>query len=158
VKVSCVEPTLDAIDALEGIDAFCLLVASDERPLSGAAGYLDWRLLGALSRVLLQGFFKGDLGEKLLIPTQGQVPPVKAFALGVGPGASVDVGVLEEALDQAAQVLKKAGVGSVALALPEAPKVSDAGRAEAVKGKFAPGFGGQVVLLADKSVRQALEK
>lgn len=158
MKVACVEPTLEAIDALEGVDAFCLMVASDDRPLSGAAGFLDWRLLGALSRVLLNGFFKGELGEKLLIPTQGKVPPVKAFALGVGPGATIDVNVLEEVLADAAQVLKKAGVTSVALALPEAGGVSDTGRAEAVRGKFGPLFGGSVVLLADKGVKHALEK
>jgi hypothetical protein len=158
VKLACVEPTLDSLDALEGIDAFCLLVASDERPLSGATGYLDWRLLGGLSRVLLDGFFKGDKGEKLLIPTAGKVPPVKAFAVGVGPSAGLNVAVLQEVLEDAAQVLKKAGVGSVALSLPDAPAVSDAGRAEAVKSKFAPAFGGQVILLADKSVKQALEK
>jgi hypothetical protein len=46
----------------------------------------------------------------------------------------------------------------VALALPEAPGLSDHGRADAVKGRFAPAFGGQVVLLADKAVRLALEK
>lgn len=158
MKVACVEPTLDSIDALEGVDAFCLMVASDERPLSGAAGFLDWRLLGALSRVLLDGFFKGERGEKLLLPTQGKVPPVKAFAVGVGPGAEVSLEALEVLLAQTAEVLKKAGVGSVALALPEAPAVSDAGRAEAVKSKFAPAFGGQVVLLADKGVKQALER
>lgn len=156
--VGCVEPTLDSIDALEGVDAFCLMVASDDRPLSGAAGFLDWRLLGALSRVLLQGFFKGERGEKLLIPTQGKVPPVRAFAVGVGPGGQVDVNLLEELLAETAEVLKKAGVASVALALPEAPGVSDAGRAEAVRSKFAPAFGGQVILLADKAVKQALEK
>jgi hypothetical protein len=134
------------------------LVANDERPLSGAAGYLDWRLLGALSRVLLNGFFKGDKGEKLLIPTAGKVPPVKAFAVGVGPTNSLNVLVLQEVLGDAADVLKKAGVGSVALALPEAPGLSDTNRAEAVRDKFATAFGGQVILLADKSVRQALEK
>ena len=158
MKVACVEPTLESIDALEGVDAFCLMVASDDRPLSGAAGFLDWRLMGALSRVLLNGFFKGDRGEKLLIPTHGKVPPVKAFALGVGPGAQIDVNVLEGVLADAAQVLKKAGVNSVALALPEAPRVSDSGRADAVKGKFASIFGGTVVLLADKAVKHALEK
>jgi hypothetical protein len=76
----------------------------------------------------------------------------------VGPGALINVNVLEEVLAEAAQVLKKAGVSSVALALPEAPGVSDLGRAEAVQGKFVSEFGGSVVLLADKAVKHALEK
>ena len=158
MKLQVVEPSLEALDGLEGVEAFCLLVASDERPLAGAAGYLDWRLLGGLSRLLAQGFFKGDVDEKLLLPSQGRVPPLKVFAVGVGPSGKLDVPGLDAALVAAAGVLKKAQVASVALALPEAPGLPDLARAEAVRVRFAPAFGGEVVLLADKSVRHALEK
>lgn len=158
MKLTVVEPSLDALDALEGVDAFCVLVASDERPLSDGAGYLDWRLLGALSRVLLAGFFKGERDEKLLIPTQGRVPPVKAFAVGVGPGAALDQAGLERSLRLAGEVLSKAGVGSVALTLPEAPRLSDEARAQALRAGLLPAFAGDVVLFADKAVRLALEK
>ncbi len=34
----------------------------------GGGGFVDWRLCGALSRALLEGFFAGAPDEKLLMP------------------------------------------------------------------------------------------
>ena len=57
---------LDELDT-ESIALFCW---SDVRPLSGAAGFLDWRLCGALSRTLVNEQFVGDLNESMLMPTE----------------------------------------------------------------------------------------
>ena len=59
--------TLEALDPLP-VDTVCLFVSEDERPLGGAAGFVDWRLCGQLSRLLVDGFFKGTRGESLLLP------------------------------------------------------------------------------------------
>ncbi|HEY1333477.1 MAG TPA: peptidase M17, partial [Myxococcaceae bacterium] len=56
--VTTVPLTLDALDPLP-VDTVCLFVSEDERPLGGAAGFVDWRLCGQLSRLLVDGFFKG---------------------------------------------------------------------------------------------------
>ena len=53
---------LDSLDALTGIEAVCCFVVEDERPLSGAPGFLDWRLCGSLSRILHEGRFVGAAG------------------------------------------------------------------------------------------------
>ena len=45
-------------------------------------GELSSEQRAELSRVLLAGFFKGDRGEQLLMPTSGGVSPVKLFAVG----------------------------------------------------------------------------
>ena len=43
----------------------------EERPLRGAAAYADWRLCGALSRLIQRGKLAGRFGEAALVPTSG---------------------------------------------------------------------------------------
>ena len=117
--MTALEPALESIDSLVGVDALCVFLAEDDRPLSGAAGYLDWRMCGALSRVLLGNFFKGDRGEQLLMPTSGGVTAVKLFAVGAGPSKSLDASTLGLLMESSALMLKRAGVTSVALSLPK---------------------------------------
>ena len=151
------EPSLEALDGLTGCDALCIFVAEDDRPLSGAAGFVDWRLGGGLSRVLQQGFFVGAFDDRLLVPTGDNLPVPRIFAVGVGPEASVDAARLGKLLEGAAAMLKKASVGSVALALPRAAGLGDEARVEALKRHFLPGFGnGSVTVLAERGVRALL--
>jgi hypothetical protein len=57
---------------------------SDERPLRGLAGMLDWRLGGRLSALLKSGFVTGESGEALLVPGKPHVPFEKVLVLGLG--------------------------------------------------------------------------
>lgn len=151
------EPSLEALDALLGCDALCLFVAEDDRPLSGAAGFVDWRLGGGLSRVLEEGFFVGALDDRLLVPTSGSLPVPRIFAVGIGREADLDAARLGKVLEGAAAMLKKAGVGSVALSLPRGASLGDEARVEALKRHFLPGFGnGVVTVLAERGVRALL--
>ena len=45
----------------------------DQRPLSGSAALLDWRLNGALTRLLLDGEVTGNPGEYILIGNNGKL-------------------------------------------------------------------------------------
>src|SRR5262249_40631049 len=63
---------------------------SDERPVRGFAGLLDWRQGGRISALLKGGFFRGDAGEALLVPGKPHVPFEKV--LGIGLGARADCG------------------------------------------------------------------
>ncbi len=158
MKPELLEPSLEALDALAGYEALCLVVTEDERPLSGAAGLLDWRLCGALSRLLRQGFFNGAPGERLLTPTDGRVPPGKLFAVGVGRTGAVTALGLEHALGQAVEMLKKAQVDSVVLALPRLPGLELATCADVVRRAFFQGFAGaHVGLFAEKPLRSKLD-
>jgi hypothetical protein len=47
---------------------------SDERPVRGFAGLLDWRLGGRLSALLACGFATGAAGEALLVPGKPHLP------------------------------------------------------------------------------------
>ncbi len=139
---------LDSLDAMTGIEAVCCFVMEDERPLSGAAGFLDWRLCGGLSKILGSGFFVGAPGDKLLVPTDSRVPAKKVFAVGLGRSSSVTALGLEHALTQAAAMLSKAKVDSVALAFPVLPRPVAQSRDELVDRAFAPHFSGAVAVFS----------
>ncbi len=139
-------PGLEAVDELFGIDAFCCFLTEDERPLPGALGFLDFRLCGAISRVVKSGFFTGAPGEKLLVPTDGRVPAGRVFVVGLGERSQVTAVGLEHALSSAGQMAQKAGAESVAVSLPTLPEVVTRVRAELVERAFLPGFTGRVVL------------
>jgi hypothetical protein len=58
-----------------------------ERPLRGAAGHADWRMCGALSRLIQRGRLSGAYGEAALVPASGGLRARWLLALGLGrPG------------------------------------------------------------------------
>ena len=157
MSVATYEIGLDGLDALTGVDALCLFVAEDDRPLPSTAGYVDWRLCGALSRVLKAGFFTGAKDDWLLLPSDGRMPIGRIFAVGLGARKSLDTATLGRVLANAAQVLAKANVESVALELPSGGRVDEAAQAEALQQHFLPAFKGKrVTVLADKSLAKLL--
>lgn len=78
-------------------------VYRDERPLTGLAGLLDWRLAGRLSRLAKQGFLLGDVGELVALPVRPRLPFDKLLVAGLGPRAAFEDAafraVLERTLD-----------------------------------------------------------
>jgi len=146
VKPQQLPVNLDAIDTLSGIEAVCCFISEDERPLSGAAGFVDWRLCGEFSRILKSGFFTGTPGDKLLLPVGAHVPAKKLFAVGLGRSQGITGLGLEHALTQAASMLTKAQVESVALAFPVLPKAVAPTRDELIARAFAPHFHGAVAV------------
>lgn len=148
MKPQQLETSLAGVDALSGIQAVCCFVTEDERPLTGAAGFVDWRLCGDLSRLLKTGFFTGTPGDKLLVPTDARVPATRLFAVGLGKSRSLTALGLEHALGSAATMLSKAKIESVALAFPSLPRDVAAARDELVSRAFAPHFAGAVAVFA----------
>jgi Cytosol aminopeptidase family, N-terminal domain len=157
VSVNTFDIGLEGLDALAGVDALCLFVAEDDRPLPGTAGYVDWRLSGALSRVLKQGFFTGVKDDWLLLPSDGRIPIPRIFCVGLGARKNLDAGALGKVLASAAQVLEKAKVDSVALELPSGGQLDEAAQAEALQKHFLPVLKGKrVTVLADKALAKLL--
>jgi len=154
-SVGTVPLSLEALDPLP-VDTLCLFVTQDERPLPGAAGFVDWRLCGQLSRLLLDGFFEGTRGESLLLPSGGRLGAGRVVVLGVGPGGeSLHAGVLRSSLAQAADVLNRARVDSVALELPGRAALPLEDRTAAFQEAFLPSFrGSRVMLLGDAPARR----
>src|SRR2546421_8969126 len=76
--------TLDAIDQAAA-ESLCLFVASDERPLTGLAGLVDWRLTARLSRLVRGGQLTGEAGEAGVTPPGAPPPLPEMVPFGVGP-------------------------------------------------------------------------
>ncbi len=151
MSVTTHEVGFEGLDALGGVDALCLFVAEDDRPLPTTAGYVDWRMCGALSRVLKGGLFTGVKDDWLLLPSDGKLPVPRIFVVGLGPRKALDAATLGEVLGNAARVLAKAKVESVALELPASPGVEESARSAALEKHFLPLFKGKrVAVLGDK--------
>jgi Cytosol aminopeptidase family, N-terminal domain len=114
--------TMEALDQADA-EALCLFVAEDERPLTGLAGLVDWRLSGRLSRMIRAGLVIGAAGEALLTPPGMRLAFKKLFVFGLGNARSEEelAGRLADALRR----LSTAGVKDAALQLPArlAPEV-----------------------------------
>ncbi len=116
--------TLDALQA----DVLIAGVASDERPLRGAAGYCDWRLNGRLSANLLAERFGGRLGETLLSDSNRRLGPPRIMLVGLGPRAELDEPAVRKAVRRMLVVARKARFERLALE-PPGCGVLDADRA-----------------------------
>lgn len=112
-----IDASLQTLDTLD-VEALALALTTDVRPLAGAAGYLDWRLCGALSRMVEAGTITGAAGEKVLMPTLGRIKATRVFVFGWGDSEKL----LDGATDKLAwmkKVLDDAKVQKVAIGLPE---------------------------------------
>ncbi len=91
---------------------------SDERPVRGFAGLLDWRLGGRLSALLKSGFVTGDRGEALLLPGKPHVPFEKVLVLGLGARSAFGDGAFREAVVRIARSLEGMRVRRAVVELP----------------------------------------
>jgi hypothetical protein len=124
-----VVPTWRALDGLAA-DAWAAPVFSDERPLRGVAGLLDWRLSGRLSAWLRAGQLVGAPGERLVFPPPGGKVNTRAVVLfGLGRSRDFDEANYREALRATRRALVALGGERFALALPQLRgEVIDRGR------------------------------
>lgn len=60
-------------------------IFEDVRPLRGAAGLVDWRMNGYLSRLIRENRFKGEFEELLLMPAGKRLQARQLILFGVGP-------------------------------------------------------------------------
>jgi Cytosol aminopeptidase family, N-terminal domain len=126
--------TLDALDEAKA-EALCLFVGEEERPLTGLAGLVDWRLSGRLSRMIRSGLLTGAPGEALLTPPGSRLSFEKLFLFGTG--SLRDAEALSSRLIDAMHRLFQAGVREAALQLP-AGIVADEGARRLLAEEQAP--------------------
>lgn len=99
-------------------DAYVLFVASDERPLQGLAGLVDWRLAGGLSRLVLSGAVTGESEEKVLASPDGET---RALVFGLGDADRMASERFEAIARAASEAIDRARWDLVAVGLPEQP-------------------------------------
>jgi hypothetical protein len=114
-----VTASLAALDELE-VESLGVFCWAGVRPLSGAAGFLDWRLCGALSRTFEGRLFEAHRLETLLVPVQSRLSVRRVFVFGLGPPDEATPTNLRLACRRAYEVMSQAGVTRVAIAAPAA--------------------------------------
>lgn len=117
MDVHFVLPDLRKLDALKS-EALSLPFFSDERPLRGALGLVDWRLCGRISRLQAAGVVDGHLGETVLVPARPRLTFEKVFLFGLGPRTAFDLDVYERVTERMLATLTRARVRASVLALP----------------------------------------
>lgn len=117
MDVRFVAPDLRKLDLLDA-EAIAVSVHSDERPLRGATGLLDWRLCGRFSRLVVRGTLTGREGERVLVPSGGRLAFDKIVLVGAGPSAALDRAHAQRTIRVMLEVLDSLRIRRAALALP----------------------------------------
>ncbi len=112
-----VEPDLRALDATSA-EVIACAIWSDERPMRGLAGLLDWRLAGKLSALAKSGFIVGEADEVVLVPGRPQLPFEKVLVLGLGARSSFGDGVVRRTLARLVSSLEGLKVKRALVELP----------------------------------------
>lgn len=110
-------PELRRVDEAS-VELCACTIWSDERPLHGFAGLLDWRLAGRLSALIKAGFVTGEAGEALLVPGKPHVPFEKVLVLGLGKRSGFGDGVFRSAVLHIARALEGMRVRRAVVELP----------------------------------------
>ena len=106
--------------AVKGLVAAC---STNERPLQGLAGRIDWSFQGALSQFIRTGSITGESGELVYIPIR---KPGRTFHfLLVGVGASEEPGhrapLSKETLEKMRESLEQLGLESMGVSELDLP-------------------------------------
>jgi hypothetical protein len=100
------------------VDLGVVPVFSDERPLLGLAGLIDWRGSGCLSAVLRSGFCSASLREQLLVPCDRRLPVDRLVLVGLGPRDQYDEPRARALAEQSVRVAIGLAAPTVLIALP----------------------------------------
>jgi len=114
-----VPPDLRRLDETSA-EVLACAIWSDELPMRGLAGLLDWRLAGRLSRLQRQGFLAGALGEVLCVPVRPRLPFDKLLLFGLGPHAGFDEGIFRRVAAHLLRALEGLHVRRAVVELPGA--------------------------------------
>jgi hypothetical protein len=117
MDVRFVVPDWKSLDALH-TEAILTPFFSDERPLTGVLGLIDWRLCGFVSRAILRGALRGEAGETVLMPLRPRLRMDKLFLFGLGPEQAFDESQLRAVTERMLEVGTRARVRAMAMVLP----------------------------------------
>lgn len=110
-----VRATLPA-DSLPG-ESVVALYFSDQRPLAGPAGLLDWRLDGALTRQLVSGIVQGRAGEHIMISNNGKLKADWVLFVGGGKWHGLSAETYTSLVRHMLKVASQAGFRRISLPL-----------------------------------------
>src|SRR4030067_3529340 len=105
------------VDNIEA-DVIALTFFEDERPLRGVAGLADWRMNGALSRLIMNETLCGREGESLLMSTDGRILSPRVLLFGLGETKAFDGKRVQGLLSTFGGSIAKLKFRSFALTIP----------------------------------------
>ncbi len=91
---------------------------SDERPMRGLAGLLDWRLAGRVSKLAREQFAKGEVGDVLCMQGRPRLPYEKVIVVGAGAQAAFDEDAFRGAMATLLRTLEGLNVQRAVVELP----------------------------------------
>lgn len=143
------------VDRVEGEVAVALFFL-DDRPPTGSAALLDWRLNGRLTEQLLQGKVSGCTGDHLLVRSNGKI--AAGWALFVGGGRRRGLGMEDcrELLRHLLATCRLAGFSRIALGLELLAGMNAVGLQKMVRAildEMAPGNLDCLLNIVDDTVR-----
>ncbi len=159
VEITIVHQDLEHLDRLEA-DTLLLFLPDEEGPFAGFAGLVDWRLTGGLSRYLIKGWLRGEMGKSYLMPAAGRLPVQRLLGIGIGRPGQLDMRSVENLAELAGGKLAAARSTSVACALPGEPTSRDEVRStfRVLRRGLSRHFDGRLVLIGDaKLLREVVE-
>jgi hypothetical protein len=107
----------ERVDAQE-CDVLVAGFFSDERPLKGSSGWIDWRFNGMLSQLLMENKLTGGWMEATLIPSKERILPRMILLLGLGEVKSYSYLRLRNLSSHLLDTLMKLGWLKVCLSFP----------------------------------------
>lgn len=112
-----ITPELRRLD-LAGTEVLVACVLEGERPPRGLAGLVDWRLAGRISRLVLDGFVTGELGEVVLVPGKPKLPFDKILLFGIGARAELNERVFRAVIERMLETLEGLRARTAIVELP----------------------------------------
>lgn len=108
------DPPLELLE----VELLAALLFLDQRPLAGAAGLLDWRLDGEITRMLQAGRLSGDRGEQLVVRAGAKLKAQWVLLLGSGQRAQCSELQLKTLLQELWNSCRRGGFKRIGVALP----------------------------------------
>lgn len=121
-KISFIAPRLDRLDEQPSGGLLGVFLPGERSPLNGVAGLVDWRLLGHLSRLVIDSFITGNRDEAVLVPLGTRLPHDHLVILGLGEPGGFSKEVYKNALIRLLRCADDLGHHSITLALPGRPE------------------------------------
>jgi hypothetical protein len=143
------------VDRFEG-EVVAVLYFADERPLTGPAALLDWRLNGCLTDQLLLGNLTGVAGEHLLVRSNGKVAADWVLFVGGGKRAHLGESDFRELLRHLLTTCRQTGALRIALGLGQSAGMNAFGLQTMVRqtlDEMAPGNFDCLLSIVDETVR-----
>ena len=105
----------------------------DQRPLAGPVAVVDWRLDGAVTRMILAGELSGRHGEVLALPTNARFAAPWLMLPGCGRWQTLDSRGYPALAARLLKLATRSGIRELALCLPLTEGVDPADLARIVR-------------------------